>query len=33
MIDVKSIADHKEDYIKALDKRYFQAEPLLDKAA
>ena len=32
MIDVKSIAEHKEDYIKALDKRHFQAEPLLDKA-
>ena len=32
MIDVKSIADHKEDYINALDKRHFQAEPLLNKA-
>jgi seryl-tRNA synthetase len=32
MIDVKSIADHKEDYIKALDKRHFEAKPLLNKA-
>ena len=32
MLDVKSIALRKEDYIKALDKRHFQGEPLLDKA-
>ena len=32
MIDVKSIAENKEDYIKALDKRHFEAEPLLNKA-
>ena len=32
MLDVKSIALHKEEYIKALDKRHFQAESLLSKA-
>ena len=32
MIDVKSIAEHKKDFINALDKRHFEAEPLLNKA-
>ena len=32
MLDIKYIAPHKEEMIKALDKRHFSAEELLDKA-
>ena len=32
MLDIKYIASHKEEMIKALDKRHFSAEELLDKA-
>ena len=31
MLDIKYIASHKEEMIKALDKRHFSAEELLDK--
>ena len=32
MLDIKYIAPHKEEIVKALDKRHFSAEELLDKA-
>jgi len=32
MLDIKSIADHKNDFIKALEKRNLPAEELLDQA-